>query len=162
MRYAEVLLMYAEAKIEQNELDASVVEALNQVRQRAGQPAVEAAIQNDQDKLRQLVRRERVAELAMEGFRWFDIRRWDIAPIVMPQQVVGISKNPDQQAPIPDFKTSPIHDLNSIPVYTGQLSPGAELRFFREQRYWFPKLMLLPVPQAERDINPKLSQNQGW
>ena len=162
MRYAEVLLMYAEAKIEQNELDASVVEALNQVRQRAGQPAVEAAIQNDQDKLRQLVRRERVAELAMEGFRWFDIRRWDIASIVMPQQVVGISKNPDNQAPIPDFKTSPIHDLNSIPVYTGQLSPGAELRFFREQRYWFPKLMLLPVPQAERDINPKLSQNQGW
>ncbi|MGV3503606.1 MAG: RagB/SusD family nutrient uptake outer membrane protein [Adhaeribacter sp.] len=162
MRYAEVLLMYAEAKIEQNELDASVTSAINLVRKRAGQPEVETAIANDQQEMRQLIRRERVAELAMEGFRWFDIRRWDIASVVMPQQVVGISKNPAAMAPTPDFKTTPVHDLNNIPVYTGQLNTGSEQRFFREQRYWFPKLTLLPVPQAERDVNPNLSQNTGW
>ncbi|WP_338868681.1 RagB/SusD family nutrient uptake outer membrane protein [Spirosoma sp. SC4-14] len=158
MRYAEILLMYAEAKIELNQLDDSVISALNQVRKRAGQPTVDAAIQNDQNKLRQLVRRERVAELAMEGFRWFDIRRWGIADIVMPQQVMGVAKDPANVPPIPTFKTSSVHDLNNIPVYTG----SENLRYIRENRYWYPKLTLLPVPQSERDINPSLTQNEGW
>lgn len=158
MRYAEVLLMYAEAKIELNQLDDSVIKALNLVRKRAGQPAVEIAIQKDQNKLRQLVRREHVAELAMEGFRWFDIRRWEIADIVMPQPVMGVAKNPAIVPPIPNFKTTAVHDLNSIPVYTGSES----LRYVRENRTWYPKLMLLPVPQSERDINPLITQNPGW
>jgi hypothetical protein len=158
MRYAEILLMYAESKIELGELDASVIEALDLVRNRAGQPDVDPLIQSNQDELRQLVRRERVAELAMEGFRWFDIRRYGIASIVMPQQVMGIAKDPNNMPPVPVFTLTPEHDLNNIPVYTGQES----LRFTREQRYWYPKLALLPVPQAERDINPKLSQNPDW
>ncbi|GEO02514.1 membrane protein [Adhaeribacter aerolatus] len=158
MRYAEVLLMYAEAKIEQNQIDATVIQAINTVRRRAGQPAVETAIQTDQNELRQLIRRERVAELAMEGFRWFDIRRWGIAEVVMPQQVIGIPKTPTTVPPIPNFKLTPVHDLNNIPNYAGQEA----LRFTREQRFWYPKLQLLPVPQAERDLNPDLSQNPGW
>lgn len=158
MRYAEVLLMYAEAKIDLNQLDDSVINALNLVRKRAGQPVVETAIQKDQSKLRQLVRRERVAELAMEGFRWFDIRRWEIADVVMPQQVMGIAKDPAKVPPTPNFKTSAVTDLNSIPVYTGSES----LRLVRENRYWYPKLTLLPVPQSERDINSLLTQNTGW
>lgn len=158
MRYAEILLMYAEAKIEQNQIDDSVINALNLVRSRAGQPAVEAAIRTDQSKLRQLVRRERVAELAMEGLRWFDIRRWEIADIVMPQMVIGTAKTPGQIPAIPSFKVSATHDINNIPTYTGSES----LRMVRELRYWYPKLNLMPVPQAERDINPLLSQNQGW
>ncbi len=158
MRYAEVLLMYAEAKIELNQLDDSVINTLNLVRKRAGQPVVETVIQKDQSKLRQLVRRERVAELAMEGFRWFDIRRWEIADVVMPQQVMGIAKDPAKVPPTPNFKTSAVTDLNSIPVYTGSES----LRLVRENRYWYPKLTLLPVPQSERDINSLLTQNTGW
>jgi hypothetical protein len=158
MRYAEILLMYAEAKIELGELDGTVIDALDLVRTRAKQPEVELAIQGNQDELRQLVRRERVAELAMEGFRWFDIRRYAIASIVMPQQVIGIAKDPNNMPPKPLFTLTPEHDLNNIPVYTGQES----LRFIREQRYWYPKLNLLPVPQAERDVNPKLSQNPDW
>lgn len=158
MRYADILLTYAEAKTELNQLDNSVVAALNQVRKRAGQPAVETAIQADQAKMRQLVRRERVSELAMEGFRWFDIRRWGIAEIVMPQPVTGIAKDPAKQPPIPTFKTSSVYDLNNIPVYTGSES----LRLMRENRSWYSKLSLLPVPQAERDLNPLLTQNPGW
>lgn len=158
MRYAEILLMYAEAKIELNQIDDSVINALNLVRRRAGQPVVETASQKDQNKLRQMVRRERVAELAMEGFRWFDVRRWGIADVVMPQQVMGIAKDPAKVPPIPTFKTSAVHDLNSIPVYTGSES----LRLVRENRFWYPKLTLLPVPQAERDINNLLTQNPGW
>jgi hypothetical protein len=158
MRYAEILLAYAESKIELGEIDATVISAINEVRRRAKQPDVELSIQGDQNELRQLIRRERVAELAMEGFRWFDIRRYGIAPIVMPQQVMGIAKDRSNMPPVPDFKLTPEHDLNNIPVYTGQEA----LRFKREQRYWYPKLNLLPVPQAERDINPKLSQNPDW
>jgi hypothetical protein len=158
MRYAEILLMYAEAKIELNQLDDSVINAMNLVRKRAGQPTVEVAIQKDQNKLRQLIRRERVAELAMEGFRWFDIRRWGIADIAMPQPVMGAAKDPAKVPAMPTFKTSTAHDLNSIPVYTGSES----LRYVRENRFWYPKLTLLPVPQSERDINPLLTQNSGW
>ncbi|WP_247236566.1 RagB/SusD family nutrient uptake outer membrane protein [Telluribacter sp. SYSU D00476] len=158
MRYAEILLTYAEAKIELGELDASVINAINKVRRRAKQPEVPAAIQNDQNELRELIRRERVAELAKEGFRWFDIRRWEIADIVMPQQVMGIAKNPATMPPVPNFKKTAKHDLNSIPTYEGQES----LRMVRENRFWYPKLMLLPVPQAERDINPGLTQNPDW
>ncbi len=76
----------------------------------------------------------------------------------MPQQVMGIAKDLNNMPPVPVFTVTPEHDLNNIPIYTGQES----LRFTREQRYWYPKLELLPVPQAERDINPKLSQNPNW
>jgi len=158
MRYAEILLTYAESKIEVNEIDASVINAINLVRRRAGQPDVETAVQADQNKLRQLIRRERTVELAMEGFRWFDIRRWDIASIVMPQKVMGIAKDPAIVPASPDFKVTAINDLNNIPTY----SASESTRMLREIRYWYPKLNLLPVPQSERDINPKLTQNPEW
>ena len=158
MRYAEILLTYAEAKIELNSLDASAIKAINLVRQRAGQPAVEAAIEQNQNELRKLIRRERTVELAVEGFRWFDIRRWGIADLVMPGKVLGIAKDPNNMPPVPNYKLTAVHDLNSIPDYSGQV----DLRYTRETRFWYPKLLLLPVPQSERDINPKLSQNPDW
>jgi hypothetical protein len=158
MRYAEVLLTYAEAKIEANKIDATVKSALDLVRQRAKQPVVPAAIASDQNELRELVRRERTVELAVEGFRWFDIRRWGIAELVMPGKVIGISKTATNLPPVPNYKTSAIHDLNSIPDYTGQI----DLRYTRETRFWFPKLNLLPIPQGERDVNPGLGQNKDW
>lgn len=155
MRYAEILLTYAESKIELNEIDASVLNAINLVRSRAGQPE---AVGADQAKMRQLIRRERTVELAMEGFRWFDIRRWGIADIVMPQKVMGIAKDPAVVPATPSFKLTATHDLNNIPTYAASESA----RMVRELRYWYPKLELLPVPQAERDINPDISQNPGW
>ncbi len=155
MRYAEVLLTYAESKIELNEIDASVLNAINLVRKRAGQPD---AVIGDQTKMRQLIRRERTVELAMEGFRWFDIRRWDIASIVMPQKIMGIAKDPAVVPAKPNFKLTAINDLNNIPTYEGSES----VRMIREIRYWYPKLNLLPVPQSERDINPGITQNPDW
>ncbi|PKK34842.1 hypothetical protein BWI96_20175 [Siphonobacter sp. SORGH_AS_0500] len=158
MRYAEILLLYAEAKIELNQVDDSVINAINQVRQRAKQPVVEAEVRTSPTKLRQLIRRERVAELAMEGFRWFDIRRYGIGELVMPQKIVGVPKTATTLAAPPTFTSSAAHDLNNIPVYNNSESQ----RFMREQRYWYPRLELLPVPQTERDINPKLTQNPNW
>ena len=158
MRYAEILLTYAEASIESNTIDAQTIQAMNLVRARAKQPAVETAIQSNQNELRKLIRRERTVELAVEGFRWFDVRRWGIAELIMPGKVVGISKSGTALPPVPNFKTTAVHDLNSIPNYTNQI----DQRFTRETRFWFPRLNLLPVPQAERDINNNLTQNEGW
>lgn len=83
IRFAEVLLIYAEAKNELSGPDASIYTALNRIRNRAGMPDIDPAVYNSQDKLREAIRRERRIELALEGHRYMDIRRWKIAPTVM-------------------------------------------------------------------------------
>lgn len=78
IRYADVLLMYAEAKVELGELDQSVYDALNQIRQR---PSVEMPLiegPHSQEELREIVRNERVVELGFEGLRLYDMNRWRI------------------------------------------------------------------------------------
>src|SRR5699024_3639115 len=89
IRYAEVLLTYAEAKIELNEIDQSVYDAIDDVRQRAGMPPLDKTKYNTQQEMRAAVRRERRVELAMEGLRWFDIQRWEIGDEVMNGQAYG-------------------------------------------------------------------------
>lgn len=91
MRYAEILLTYAEAKIELGEIDQSVYDAINEVRQRSdvNMPAIQPS--KTQEQMRQIVRHERKVELAFEGLRYFDIRRWEIAPEVMNGPIRGIT-----------------------------------------------------------------------
>lgn len=86
LRYADVLLMYAEAKNEVSGPDASVYAALNEVRGREGinMPPVDQAKYNTQQTLRELIRRERRVELALEGQRYNDLKRWKIAHIKLP------------------------------------------------------------------------------
>lgn len=77
MRYAVVLLNYVEAAVELNELDdPKIYEYLDDIRTRAGMPPVDRDKYNTQASLRELVRRERRVELAFEGHRLFDLRRW--------------------------------------------------------------------------------------
>lgn len=83
IRYAEILLSYAEAKNEVSGPDASIFSALNDIRDRSGMPPVNQAVYNTKDKLRQLIHNERRIELAGEGQRFQDIRRWNIASNVM-------------------------------------------------------------------------------
>lgn len=158
MRYAEILLTYAEAKIEMNQIDASVTTALNLLRERGSLPPVAPNVQADQQKMRQLVRRERTVELALEGFRWYDIRRWEIAELVMPGKIIGAAKAKDITAATPNFKTSAITDLNNIPDYSNSI----DQRITRDTRYFSPNQYLMPIPQRERDLNPNLDQNPGW
>ncbi len=95
IRYAEVLLTYAEAKIEANQIDQSVLDAINTVRARAyGVNVSDIAFYpeittTNQAALRDIVRNERRVELAMEGLRWYDITRWGIAKTVMNGPVLG-------------------------------------------------------------------------
>lgn len=80
MRYAEVLLAYAEAKNEVSGPDASIFDALNKIRARTGVnlPVVDQSLYGTKDALREFIRHERRIELAMEGHRYFDLKRWGI------------------------------------------------------------------------------------
>jgi hypothetical protein len=86
LRYADVLLMYAEARNEASGPDPSVYSALNQVRARQGinMPPVDQARYGTQEALRELIRDDRRAELALEGHRYMDLKRWRIAHIKLP------------------------------------------------------------------------------
>lgn len=88
IRYAEVLLNYAEAKNEASGPGPSVYEAINTIRARVDMPPLDQNL--SQEEMRQRIRHERRIELAFEGHRYFDIRRWEIADEVMPGPVYGM------------------------------------------------------------------------
>lgn len=153
MRYAEILLTYAEAKIELGEIDATVLSAINAVRTRAGQPAVTGG---SAAELRELVRRERAVEFAGEGLRLIDLRRWDLYAVANTMPVVGVSLNPADPAERPSF------DANGLPVYSAasiakRLKTRAQTRVNTNPRY-----KLWPIPQGEIDKNKNITQNPGW
>lgn len=83
IRYAEVLLTFAEAKNEVAGPSGEIYDAIDAIRLRAGMPAVNRAEVSSKEALRSLIRNERRIELAGEGFRWDDIRRWGISQQVM-------------------------------------------------------------------------------
>jgi hypothetical protein len=176
MRYAEVLLTYAEAKIELNELDASVYDAINQVRNRVGMPNVSADRIGVQNKMRQLVRRERKVELFFEGgLHHVDMRRWQIGDLENAGPCYGypiaLSNDPAtgnitsggyaDATPdmIPNFKLTARHDLNDIANYE---SFKDKLKVRDVNRFWDAKFALWPIPQTELDLNPGLIQNEGY
>lgn len=74
LRYGEVLLNYAEAQNEAVGPDASVYQAINSVRKRAGMPDIPVGL--SLSEMRERIRHERRVELAFEGIRWFDLKRW--------------------------------------------------------------------------------------
>ena len=137
IRYAEVLLTFAEAKIENNDIDASVYEAINLVRNgRTDVQLASIATGLSQAELRSIVRRERVTELAFEGLHLADIRRWKTASSVVPGSVYGITYEDNGS-----FKTVKV----------------AVTRAFNDARHY-----LWPIPQSELIQNPNLIQNAGW
>ena len=143
MRYAEVLLMYAECKVELGEIDASVYDVLNELRSRAGMCEVDKTVYITQAKMRELVRRERRVELALEGLRWFDVCRWKIGEEVMPGQVYGCR-------------------LGTVDPVTGKLALTKE-RIKTEVRIFDPaKHYLWPIPQTTIDAASEIKQNPGY
>lgn len=153
MRYAEILLNYAEARIEMNSIDQSVLDAINAIRQR---PTVMMPIITtmDQSELRTIVRRERKIELAGEGLRLFDIRRWGIAEKALDGTLVGRPiKEYYLDPPIPQI------DEDGIPDYTPHLDL---FRVIEPRHFDASRDYLWPIPQRERDINKNLEQNPNY
>lgn len=166
LRYAEVLLTYAEAKIELDQIDDSVLDAINRIRARAyGGDEYPEVTTTDQAELRRIIRRERKVELAGEGTRFFDIRRWGIAEKVMPQTLIGRILDPSTATLTPNIdEDGHITYDNS----TGQWDVNTDARFPNGQNRQFNanKDYLLPIPQAEIDtytgLGARLEQNPGY
>jgi hypothetical protein len=140
IRYADVLLMYAEAKNELGQMDATVWDqTIKALRTRAG--FVDPAALNfdggqGQQGLRTVIRNERRTELAMEGLRIFDIRRWRTAEQVLNGWAHGAKFGPAS-------------------VDNGYIR--ANERVFDANKHY-----LWPIPRDERALNPNLTQNPGW
>lgn len=152
--YAEVLLTYAEAKSELNEIDESVIDAINQVRGRPSvhMPAVDLTM--SQEQLRGVVRYERTVELADEGFRLFDIRRWKYAEHVMPGKVYGRRT----KAHWYDVVTPQIDAFQHVTY------PNADdlFKVISTNTFDPAKNYLWPIPQKEMDVNHNLKQNPNY
>mgnify|MGYP001093241243 CR=1 FL=1 len=154
MRYAEVLLTYAEAKIELNQLDQSVINAINLVRGRASVNMPLVTLGMSQEELRGIVRYERTIELADEGFRLFDIRRWKYAEHVMPGNVYG--------------RRTKAHWYDSVVPQIDQYGhsnyPNANELFkvISVNTFDASKNYLWPIPQKEIDVNKNLKQNPNY
>lgn len=142
IRYAEVLLTDAEAKIELGKIDGTVYDDIDAIRLRAGMPRTDKAVYGSQSSLRALVRNERRVELAFEGLRFFDIQRWKIGAQVMSGTVYGAK-------------------LGTVDPTTGKYTiTGGPLRL--ETRAFADKNYLWPLPQSEIDLDKKLTQNPGY
>lgn len=137
LRYAEVLLNYAEAQNEAVGPDATVYSALHLIRQRAGMPDITAGL--SQSDMRDAIRRERQVELAFEEHRFYDVRRWKIADVTENVPAYGI-----------DVTLS-----GGTYTYTRKVALSG--RSFAAKHYW------LPIPRAEiQASNNQIQQNDGY
>ncbi|MBL1407170.1 RagB/SusD family nutrient uptake outer membrane protein [Sphingobacterium faecale] len=138
MRYAEVLLNYAEAQNEVSGPSPEILDAINTVRKRANMPAIDNNL--SQEQLRAKIRNERRVELAFEdNIRYQDLRRWKSATTALNRSVNGVTITKGS---------------NGSFTYAPKVS-GA--RVFEEKNYW------MPIPLTELGINTNLKpQNTGW
>ena len=142
-RLAEMYLNLAEAMLNYtgdgyataDGLSMSADAALNVVRTRAGQPNIEEGL--SAAAFKQKVENERFVELAFEGHRFYDVRRWKEAP----QYLTNIRKM--------DIRLN----ADSTVTYT----PAA-----LETRQWDDKMYFFPIPQSEIQKAGSLTQNPGW
>ncbi len=134
MRYAEVLLNYAEAKNEFSGPDDSVFDALDEVRNRSNQPPLPRTM--GKLALQEKIRNERRVELSFEEHRVFDVRRWKL----------GMT-----------YFNGPIYRMNIVKNTNGSLTYNR--RAVLENRVYKENYNLFPIPQVERERNRKLTQN---
>ncbi len=140
IRYAEVLLNKAEALAElswdQNSVEA--LQALNDVRGRVGLPSRQTA---SKEEFMEFVRHERMVELAGEGFRYWDLRRWKLAEeVINGKNVHGVKIT----------KTDSGFNYEHVDADNGNK------RIFYDRYYHFA------IPESERSKNPLCDNNQGW
>jgi hypothetical protein len=172
MRYADVLLMYAEAKIELNEIDQTMLDAsINMVRARAYKVSVTdkskypAVTIGSQASLRKVLRIERRMEFATEARRYEDIIRWKLADKVLNRNIYGMLDPADLRTKVVKpglwfFPLVPEIDEDGNPnldaMYNAGLIKLVAVRNFPARQY------LWPIPTKEILINENLKQNTGY
>lgn len=157
-RYGEVLVNYAEALYE---LEGTVAyEALNKLRARVGMPEFKVLNQEDDpsrldygypvsDELYE-IRRERRVELALEGHREDDYKRWAAHKLFKDKRPKGYPFKPSE---FPNYNP-PLDENGLIDFFQNRLPNGFQ---FRENQDY-----LNPIPVVELTLNPNLNQNPGW
>ncbi|WEK34745.1 MAG: RagB/SusD family nutrient uptake outer membrane protein [Candidatus Pseudobacter hemicellulosilyticus] len=158
IRYAEILLIYAEAM---NELSGSYTipdytgkashtisrdvtemsKSVSQIRIRGGVPDYDPGVYNAQEQLRKALKRERQIELLGENHRYYDLRRWKDAPVEEAMPIYGC--NMDMTASQRDI------------FYTPVIIPSFPTIFVKKMYLW-------PISHDEMRKNTKLTQNPGW
>ncbi|KAA6329509.1 RagB/SusD family nutrient uptake outer membrane protein [termite gut metagenome] len=172
IRYADVLLMYAEAKIELNQINQSVLEAINSVRARAYGVGIAETDKypivtgSSQTELRKIVRIERRMELAWETSRYMDLIRWKLAEKALNRGSYGMLDVADLNANVVDkglwfFALTPEIDDDGLadfdPLYKGGYAKLLTNRLFDASRQY-----LWPIPSKEIIINSNIKQNPNY
>lgn len=149
IRLADLYLIYAEASNEYFGPSTEVFAALNLIRQRSGIPTIESAWSNpataktpnkhlDKNGLREIIQRERMIELAFEGHRYYDIRRWKLGAEYFNKPVTGWS--------VDESAINKFYTVKNV----GQRS------------FITPRDYLFPIKLNEIVVNSNLVQNPGW
>ncbi|HWV64866.1 RagB/SusD family nutrient uptake outer membrane protein, partial [Chitinophaga sp.] len=138
IRYADIILMYAEAQNEYSGPDAAVYAAVEKIRQRAGLSPYALPPGLLQAQMRDVVRNERRIELAFEEQRFWDIRRWKIAKAVYGTALHGVTITKNANG---TFNYSP--KVITTPYFTDAM-------------------YLLPVAVKETQVNSGIEQNPGY
>jgi hypothetical protein len=147
VRLADLYLLYAEAINESTENTTDACSQLNKVRDRAGIPTVQNAWTNYTNKptkfttrvgLREIIKQERSIEMAFEGSRFWDLRRWKDAAYELNQPVKGWT----------------ITGTTDETYY--------QVKTLFQQRFIAPRDYLWPIRLYDLSVNPNLVQNPGW
>ena len=147
IRLADLYLMYAEALNEVKGPVADVHKYLNLIRERAGLKSVEESWTKystnpekpkTKDGMREIIHRERLIELAFEGSRFWDLRRWKKAATELNKPITGWT----------------INQKEDIDYY--------QIRTIFNQKFVSPRDYLWPLRLSELSVNENLVQNPGW
>lgn len=171
LRYADILLIHAEALIELNQDLETARNLINQVRARAYK--VEAS-QTDlyppvsevnQEGLRSRLRRERRVEFMKEGLRYQDIIRWRIGDKTISRRVLGMPQPGNQdrsQWPFND-QILPTIDADGVVLFDSEQMISRNFASLL-QTYSFDtqRMYLWPIPASDRFLNSNLTQNPGY
>lgn len=139
IRYAEILLDYAEAVNEHSGPVAEVYTALEAIRRRAGLNPFQLPQGLTKDSMRDVIRNERRVELAFEeGHRFFDLLRWKT------------------------FDQAGAGDMFGMRITKNGDNFTYERFVFEKRTFSSPQMYFMPVPQSEINKMPGLVQNPGW
>jgi hypothetical protein len=134
IRYAEVILNYAEACLELGDIETATT-YINMIRNRSGMPDFTGDI-------KEALIHERKVELFAENLRWYDVRRWKIIEDVLAEIPYGVD-------------ITEINNDGTITTTWKRIQVQPENNF-SEKLYW------IPIPTSERNKAPQIEQNPGY